>query len=135
MNVLVYAHNASSPFHLRGRNWLEQVLGEGETVGIPWNTFTGFLRLATTAHLTQRPLNHSQAYGLIHAWLAHPQIIVPEPGRRFWHILQQIGSDGQVRGRSWSDAYLTALAIENGAALASFDRDFRKFPTLKLIEL
>ena len=98
LNVLVHAHNASSPFHHRGLSCIEQVRSEGETIAIPWSTFTGFLRLATTAHVTRRPLNNSQVYGLIHAWLAHPQVIVPEPGRRFWHILQQIGSDGQVRG-------------------------------------
>jgi uncharacterized protein len=91
--------------------------------------------LATTAQLTQRPLNQAQVYELIQAWLEHPQVAFPEPGRRFWKVLQRIGDDGQTRGRVWSDAYLAALAIENGAALASFDRDFRKFSSLQLIEL
>lgn len=135
VNVLLYAHNSSSPYHERSRSWLEQVLGEGETLGIPWHTFIGFLRLTTTAQISQRPLNHAQAYSLIQAWVSNPQVTIPEPGRRFWRVLQQIGSDGQTRGRSWSDAYLAALAIENGAQFASFDRDFRKFSTLKLIEL
>jgi len=65
VNVLVYAHNASSPHHQRSRSWLDQVLHDGETVAIPWNTFTGFLRLVTTAQLAQQPLNHEQVYGLI----------------------------------------------------------------------
>jgi predicted nucleic acid-binding protein len=31
------------------------------------------------------------------------------------------------------DAYLAALGLEHGAALASSDRDFSRFPGLKLI--
>jgi len=31
------------------------------------------------------------------------------------------------------DAYLAALALEHGAALASSDRDLSRFPGLKLI--
>lgn len=135
VNVLMNAHNASSPFHERSREWLEVALAEGETIAISWHTFTGFLRLATTAKVTKHPLSPEQAFGVINAWLTHPQVTVPEPGRRFWPILQQICADAQVRGGVWSDAYLAALAIENGASLASFDRDFRKFPALKLIEL
>ncbi len=80
-------------------------------------------------------LSLAEAAEIIDSWIENPQVVVPEPGGRFWRILQGVGQDSQTRGRGWSDAYLAALAIEQGASLATFDRDFRKFKNLKLIEL
>jgi uncharacterized protein len=41
--------------------------------------------------------------------------------------------EGQATGPLISDAVLAALAIEHGAALASTDRDFARFPGLRWV--
>ena len=41
--------------------------------------------------------------------------------------------DAQVTGPLVMDAFLAALALENGATLASTDRDLTRFPKLKLV--
>jgi predicted nucleic acid-binding protein len=73
------------------------------------------------ARSMHEPLSQTEAYESVGAWLDNPQVVVLEPGSRFWPILQEVGSAGQTRGRAWSDAYWAALAS--------------KFPGLTLIEL
>jgi predicted nucleic acid-binding protein len=46
-------------------------------------------------------------------------------------ILEKLIIDHGATGPLVTDAVLAALAIENGALLASTDQDFRRFPTLR----
>ena len=135
VNVLLYAHNEADIRHKYCVRWLESVRADGELLGIPWHCFLAFMRLATAPGAVSRPLSRVEAARAVEGWLNHPQVVIPTPGSRFWKILQEVGADAGTKGRGWSDAYLAALAIENGAALATFDRDFRKFRELKLVEL
>ena len=134
-NILVYSHNESAPHHKSSVQWLESTIASGERIGIPWHSAMAFLRITTAPFILRRPLRLEEASSLISGWFENPMVIVPEPGRRFWPILQEVASDSGTQGRGWSDAWLAALAIENGAALATFDRDFRKYRGLKLVEL
>ena len=135
VNVLLYSHNRDVAENGRCTEWLQSALREGELLGIPWHCFMAFLRISTVPRGLLRPLSSVEASRVIHRWIEHPQVVIPEPGRRFWRVLQEVGTDSQTRGRGWSDTYLAALAIEQGASLATFDRDFRRFKNLKLIEL
>jgi predicted nucleic acid-binding protein len=56
-----------------------------------------------------------------------------EPGPRHVEILERLVSDYGATGPLMTDATLAALAIENGASLASTDQDFRRFPELRWI--
>jgi predicted nucleic acid-binding protein len=44
-------------------------------------------------------------------------------------------AESGMQGRGWTDAYLAALALEQGASLATFDWDSRKYRGLRLVEL
>ena len=135
VNILLYAHNGEEDQHARCVEWLQTMLSDGERIGIPWHCFMAFLRLSTAQRGSAQPISFEDATDVINRWMEHPQIVIPEPGRRFWRILKEVGEDSGTRGRHWSDAYLAALAIENGAGFATFDRDFRKYKGLKLVEL
>jgi toxin-antitoxin system PIN domain toxin len=135
VNLLVYAYNKGDQRHRGCVEWLEKTVEGGETIGIPWHCVMGFLRIMTASIGAKRPLSTADAVLTINGWFEHPQFMIPSPGRRFWSILQQVSDDSGTRGGDWSDAYLAALAMEYGAGLATFDRDFRKFKGLKLIEL
>ena len=50
-----------------------------------------------------------------------------------WEVFRQLVVDGQVTGPLVMDAFLAALALENGATLATTDRDFARFSKLKLV--
>jgi len=40
---------------------------------------------------------------------------------------------GSAPGNLANDAFLAALAAEHGAAVATFDRDFARFPELEIV--
>jgi predicted nucleic acid-binding protein len=50
-----------------------------------------------------------------------------------WKLFSSALIDGQATGNLVMDAHLAAMAASCGATLASTDRDFTRFPAVKLI--
>lgn len=134
-NVLVFLHNEDAHQHAKCQKWIENTVASGELIGIPWICLMAFLRITTAPGLMSQPISMEDGAKIVSGWIEHPSVVIPEPGRRFWKTLQELAFDSGIRGRTWTDAHLAALAIENGAAFATFDRDFRRFKDLNLVEL
>lgn len=130
-NVLLFAYDASSPFHSKARPWLEGVLSGTEPVGIPWPTVLAFLRITTNPRVLAHPFSIEEATRAVSSWLALPHVVLPGPGERHWQILAALLDHAQARGPLVSDAHLAALAVEHGATLATADRDFSRFDGLR----
>jgi predicted nucleic acid-binding protein len=75
-------------------------------------------------------LTASAACSEVRSWLAQPQVIILEPGRRHasivFDLLERLGAAGNLT----TDAHLAALAIEHQCELFSTDSDFMSFPGL-----
>jgi len=132
-NVLLYGYNSDSPHHEAAAGWLAELLASDETVALPWITIWAFIRISTNSRLTPRPLSSKQAFGFVEQWLDEPEVVVLEPGPRHAEILKRLMIEYGAPGPLVTDAVLAALALENGAALASTDQDFRRFPELRWI--
>lgn len=132
-NLLVYAYLPSSKQHGSARAWLEARFSEAEPVGLPWVSILAFMRIITNPRLLEHPLSIEEANRIVSAWLARANVTILNPGGRHWEILQNLLVQGQASGPLVTDAHLAALAIEHGATLASADRDFARFPGLKLL--
>jgi toxin-antitoxin system PIN domain toxin len=133
VNLLVYAHNAGAPQHAAARLWAESTFSGIEPVRIPWSVAHSFLRLTTDKRFVIEPFDATEASAIIDAWFASPAVEVLEPGARYWSILRSLIVNGNIRGPLISDAHLAALAIENDATICSYDRDFSRFPTIRVI--
>jgi len=132
-NLLLYAYIPSSREHGAARHWLEARLTEPEPVALAWITVLAFLRISTNPRLYEQPLSINEVSQIVSAWLGRSNVIILNPGDSHWRILQHLLAVGQATGPLVKDAHLAALAIEHGATLASADRDFARFPGLKLI--
>ncbi|MHB8734068.1 MAG: TA system VapC family ribonuclease toxin [Terriglobales bacterium] len=132
-NLLLYAYNKAAPQHVRARQWLEAVFVETEAIGLPWVSVLTFLRISTDLRILPRPYTSTEAIAIVQVWLAQPRTQLVGPTELHWDVLQQVVKQGQARGALVSDAHLAALALERGATLCSTDRDFRRFPGLKLL--
>jgi toxin-antitoxin system PIN domain toxin len=126
-NILLYAIDASSPFHEQARDWLERALNGPTRVGFSWPTLTAFLRLSTHVRATSHPLIPAEAWAFIDDWLAAEPAWIPLPTSRHAEVLRQLTMDGDLRGNLVTDAHLAALAIEHGVAVCSADSDFARF--------
>lgn len=133
VNLLIYAYNSAATQHRAAKAWLEDTFSGAEVVGLPWTVMHAFLRIATSRAILPRPYSMDEAVEVVDEWLGAGDVRILEPGPRYWTVLKQVISAGQVRGAMVTDADLAALSIEHGATLYSADRDFRRFPGLRLI--
>ena len=72
-----------------------------------------------------------QAFDLVEGWLAQPSVVTVEPTQRHLAVLRGLLEPLGTAGNLVTDAHLAALAIEHGAAVASSDHDFGRFPGLR----
>lgn len=110
--------------------WFERLLNSSDWVGLPWVTIWSFLRITTNPKIFSRPLTPAQAFQAIDACVELPNVALLQPGPRHRQILERLITRGQASGPMVTDAVLAAIAIEQGATLASTDRDFSRFPGL-----
>jgi uncharacterized protein len=133
-NILIYAYNDQAPEYQAASAWLTRVLGGTEPVGLPWTTIWAFLRVMTSKKIWQTPGSPERAFQAIRELLEQPSVIVLNPGSRHAELLEELVISRRAIGPLVSDAAVAALAIENGAVLASTDRDFSRFPNLRWID-
>lgn len=133
-NVLLYAYDATSLRHEPARTWLERALTVESDVRIAVTTAMAFVRIATDPRVFEQPMDPSRAIDIVAGMLARPNVSLVSPGDRHWTLLADIAASGQARGLMLMDAHLAALALEHGAALATSDRDFRRFPGLRIVD-
>ncbi|MGH8532724.1 MAG: type II toxin-antitoxin system VapC family toxin [Gammaproteobacteria bacterium] len=130
VNVLLFATNKASPGHEQARSWLESAFDAPGGVGMAWVALLGFVRLATRRGIFSKPLAVEDALSVVRAWLAEPRASVLHPTDRHAQILARLLIAAGTGGNLTTDAHLAALAIEHGATLGSFDRDFERFSGL-----
>ena len=130
-SVLLYAYQPRSPHHDRCRLWVEKAFSGDEPVCIAWVTVLAFVRIATHPRIFETPLSTAEAVAIVSSWLGRDAVSVLEAGERCWEILRALAVDAQASGPLVMDAFLAALALENGATLVTTDRDFARFPKLR----
>ena len=130
-NLLLYAYNADAPEHDAARARVQGILAGRDWVGLAWLTIWAFLRISTNPRLFLQPLPVQEAFEIVRGWLALPSVVIIQPGTRHTDILEELAVENQAGGPLLTDAALAAMAIEQGAVLASTDRDFSRFPRLQ----
>lgn len=126
-NVLLYARDETSAHHEPARPWLEAALGGREAVGLAWVALLAFIRVATNGSAYPGALTPGEACDQVEAWLGAPAAVVVHPTARHAAVLSGLLREGGTAGNLTTDAHLAALAIEHGAEVVSYDRDFARF--------
>lgn len=132
-NLLLYAYNTLDKQHTLARNWFEAAVTGKDRLGLCWPVVTGFIRVSTNARAFLQPFDISESVQIVARWMKHPNITIVEPTNRHWQILSELLVAGQVRSAMTTDAEIATYAVEHGATLHTADRDFSRFPGLKII--
>jgi toxin-antitoxin system PIN domain toxin len=132
VNLLLYAVNADSPRQAEAADWLERAFAEPAGIGFAWVAVLGFIRVATRQGIFTQPLPLEDALGVVDDWLHHPHARVLNPTERHGALLARLLVGAGSAGNLTTDAHLAAIAIEHGAMLGTYDRDFDRFPGLRL---
>lgn len=130
-NLLLFGANADAPEHDLAAAWLEQQLNGSTRVGLPWESLTAFVRLATNPRVVGRPLSGDEAWRFVEDWLAAPVAWVPQPTDRHAEILGGLIRKHRLSAKLVPDAHLAALAIAHGLTIASADSDFARFTDVR----
>jgi hypothetical protein len=127
-NLLLYAFDVRSLWHVEARKWLESAFAGPELIGLPWQSVYAFLRIATDPRIAGMQCPMGLAVEVVQGWLRQPKVRMLNPGERHWRLLQEMLVEGQVKGPMVTDAQLAALTMEYGGVLYTNDRDFARFP-------
>lgn len=135
VNVLVSGVHRQALHHSQARRWLQTAFEGTQPVAMAWTALIGFIRVSTRHGIFERPISVEVALGAVDQWLQHPNVLVVGPGPRHAPLLSGLLLGAGKAGNLTTDAHLAAIAIEHGATLVSFDRDFRRFAGLHFEQL
>jgi len=133
VNLLVYAHNEASRFHLPALRWWLDLMRGGKPVGLGWATVMGFVRIVTHPGIQASPLKVEQALAITDSWFARANVQVVHPGSRHYRILSEFLREVGTGGNLVTDAHLAALGRGHQGELHSNDADFCRFPGLRWV--
>jgi toxin-antitoxin system PIN domain toxin len=134
-NILVYAHREDRSFHPAAAHCLGELIAAGSPWAIPWPCVHEFLNVVTHPRIYNPPTPMSVALDAVETWLGMPNLVLlAEDSKGYWPVLRSLAVSGLVRGPQIHDARIAAICLQHGVnALWSADRDFGRFPALKVV--
>ncbi len=131
VNVLVFAHRPEAPGHARFRRWLDDARQGQEPLGLSDVVVSGFLRVVTHPRVFREPTPLPAALEFARGLRESPSVLRIAPGERHWDIFVDLCRRVDATGNLIPDAFMAALAIEQGATWVTADRGFARFPGLR----
>ncbi len=133
-NILVYAHRMDSIFQTAAHTCLTRLINSRSAWAIPWPCMHEFFGVATHPRVFNPPTPPSLAFEQIEAWLKSPTLVLLAESPAHWPQLKTLLQRGKTTGPAVHDARIAALCLQHGVAeLWSADRDFSRFPALKVV--
>jgi toxin-antitoxin system PIN domain toxin len=132
VNVLVYAHRQDSPHHLQYLSWLENLINSDHAYGLSDLVLSGFLRVVTHPRVFNPPSGMEKALAFVEELRNQSTCTIINPGPRHWEIFCRLCKTAGIKGNLVPDAFLAALAIESGSEWVTADRDYHRFPGLRV---
>ena len=133
-NILVYAHREELPFHVGALNALRRLAEGNDVWALPWPCVHEFIGVVTNPRIFEPPTPLPQALGAAEDLLNAPTVFLLTEAPDYWPVLRSLVSAGNVVGARIHDARIAALCLQHGVSeLWSADRDFGRFPTLKVV--
>ncbi len=131
VNVVLAAHRTEHSHHDLVRPWFDAVLASDEDFGVPMFVWASCLRLATHRRIFDVPSPRAEVFAFIGATMAQPRYLDVAPGPRHLTILRRLCDEEDATGDLVPDAVLAAIAVEHRATVATLDRDFARFTSVR----
>jgi len=131
-NLLLYAYDATSPYHEKARRWWENCLSGTEPVGLCPVVLFAFVRIGTHSRAYENPMSIRTASGHVGGWMRRKmcQFIVMEEVdvMRAMELLRSAGTGGDLT----MDAQIAAMALRLDATVHTAETDFKRFEGVRL---
>lgn len=131
VNVVLATHREDHPHHAAVRPWFDALVGGGSPFCVPDVVWASFVRLATSSRIFEEPTPPAEAFRFMRIMRAQSGYVSVTPSEAHLDLFEDVCRDFDATGDLVPDAYLAAVAIDQAATLASLDRDFARFTTLR----
>ena len=130
-NILVYATQASVPWHAASAAVIRSLSEGTERWGIPWPCIYEFLSVTTNPRIYRPAAGLAHALRHVEAWLESPSLILLAEEPDYFPTFRETTTNSGVVGGGVHAARIVALCLFHGiTTLYSADRDFSRFPRL-----
>lgn len=131
VNVVLGAHRDDHPQFEPARRWLDGLLLSRESFSVPDLVAGSFVRLATNRRIFLVPTPADEAFAYLRTLRDQPAHLVLAPGPDHLDLFERLCRNSDATGDLAPDAQLAAIAVEHGAEIVSFDRDFARFADVR----
>jgi toxin-antitoxin system PIN domain toxin len=133
-NILVYAHREESRFHARASQKLRYLAEGAAAWAIPWPCVHEFLGVVTNPRIQAVPTPLVIAIRAFEDLISAASLSLLAEAPDYWPVLRSQLIAGQIAGARVHDARIAAICVQHGVSeLWSADRDFTRFPRLKVV--
>lgn len=133
-NLLLYAHDSTSPFHAKAKRWWEACLNGRQLVALCPVVLFAFVRIGTHPKAYNRPMTVKAATGHVQGWLQRRNTRFVAMEEADFSLAMELLARAGTGGNLTTDAQIAAVALRLHATVHSADTDFRRFPGLKLVD-
>lgn len=134
-SILIYASNKDSVHYDKAVNFLADCMSEPDPLYLCWATIFAYLRIATHPSIFASPLSPNEAMQNVESLRSASHIRFISEGENLWDCYEHSCEGQNVRGNLVPDAHIASLLREQGVKrIYSRDRDFLKFPFLKVVD-
>ena len=133
-NILVYAHRSDLPFHEPARSRLAALAAGPHRWCVPWPCLHEFLAVVTNPRVFRRPSPLEVAFDVIDALAGSGCCEFIGEGEAHLRSLAELATAARAAGGAIHDARIAAICLAHGIReLWSADRDFSRFPSLRVV--
>jgi toxin-antitoxin system PIN domain toxin len=132
-NLLLYAYDQSSPFHLKAAAWFEEIMISPCPVILLPSVVFGFVRISTHPRIFTNPLSVAEASAHVRSWLGRKQVrlhdMLTDDVEAALALLESAGTAGNLT----TDAQIAAVALRLDAEVCTADLDFGRFQRVRFV--
>ena len=133
-NILVYAHRMDSSFHRGASQAISNLAESSISWAIPWPCVHEFYAVVTNARIFRTPATPAEAFAFLDALSGGGGLRFLGEGIDHLGRLRGLVESSGATGGGIHDARIAAICLSHGInELWSADRDFSRFPALKLV--
>ncbi len=133
-NILVYSHRKDSPFYQKADQCLTELAEGGASWAIPWPCIHEFLSVVTNPRIYKTPTTHEDVLIQIKFWMETPSLHLISEDDDYWPKFSGLLIASKVQGPKIHDLRIASICLSHRVStLWSADRDFSRFPGLKVV--
>ena len=134
VNVVVALFRSDDPRHEGITEWFAESRGRGESFTVPDLVWVGFVRVVTNKRIMPVPATFEEAWDFVVALRSQGHYLAFAPHPMTLNEFADLSMNAQASGNLLTDAYIAASAARIGGTVVTFDRDFRKFDGIRVLE-